>query len=521
MAAEQSREFDLALAARQPTSFWPNPKYLADPVGFARDILGIGSWARMSEMLEVVRDNDKVAVKAGQKLSKSMGAAALMLWWYCSVSGAKARMTATTSKQIEYVLYAAIRELKMGSGLCVDCKRKDPLQPKPCAHSHTIDGHLALRAFVGLQSEDGTRTIQGFASSEAEAIAGFSGVNQFWVLDEASGIDDAIYDVVRGNLMAGGKFLAISNPTRTMGWFYRLFTTEEGQNFCTMTIAAHDSPNVITGQQIIPGLATRNSVQEIIDEYGAGSAVVRVRVDGEFADTEAGKIFTPELVKLAEQRKIVDDKHVLCIGIDPSGPSGTGDDSGWCALRGKQMLRLAGALGLDEDAHLARLLQWLDELAQPGEIPYVAIDREGAVGARVYGTIKAYCETTQRARCRGIRSSDAAYDKIKYHYRRDELCASTFAWITSGGMLLGDVKLEQDLLALEWIEDSKGRTMLASKKAIHKKLGRSPDRYDALSLAVQFCSKLLVARGAVATTKTPTQQRAPSGAIDPYSGPFR
>jgi len=484
---------------------WPSPKYAHDPVGFCRDILGFDVWDKQRELLEAVRDNDLVAVRAAQKVSKSHSAAALALWWYCTVPGAKVRMTSATAKQVEDVLYTQLLELKANSGVCLDCLREsyhgaascehldhgvcgqclraEYTGPKPCAHSALIDGVIGKTSRSGFKNRD-FRVIKGFTSKTAEGLAGYSGANQLWILDESSGIPNAIYEAVLGNLIAGGKLLVISNPTKTHGFFYDLFN-KHGIGFKLLHISGMDSPNVREGQRTVPGLASLKSIERLAAEYGRDSPIFRVRALGEFADIGEGRIFSPEALKVAYEADTA-AVGTLSIGIDPSGPSGTGDESGWCAVRGRRELRLEGHLGLSDVGHVAMLEEWLRELAGPGELAVVTVDREGSVGAAVYAALKAWADA-HPGRCvlRGLRSSEKAIRQpLRYDLIRDELCGAVEAWIADGGSLRKDSKREADLRALEWIEGNKGLTKLIPKKRIKQILGRSPDRYDALSLAV-------------------------------------
>lgn len=486
-----SRDFITALNRREHARnhiVWPNVKYAADPVGFTRDILGQPTWSKQTEMLEALRDNDFVAVRAGQKVSKSFAAMCAAWWWYCSVPNGKVRMTSATLRQVEGVLYTQLLELKQGAGLCYDCRMEDPLQPRPCKHSALIDGKVHKSSRGGIKSEIDFRSIVGFTSSKTEGLAGYSGKNQLWILDESSGIDDAVYEACLGNLMAGGKLLSISNPTKTYGWFYDLFHSKS-RRFYTIHISGFDSPNVIAGEEVIPGLATRKSLEMLAEDYGEQSAIYKVRALGEFADLDEGRIFDEERIALAQRRNTDAATHcVLSIGIDPSGPNGKGDDSAWVAIRGHKMLRCEGVLGLTDEDHLQRLLTWVAELKLPGEVPYVSIDREGPEGAKVWATINAWAnlkENRGKLFLRGIRASDGAIRKPdSFQYMRDELCWAVHEWIEEGGGLLFDELLEADLKILEWIDGVKGKTLLISKKDIRKRIGRSPDRYDALALAV-------------------------------------
>lgn len=89
---------------------FPNPKYQRDPELFFSEVLGVLPWEKQLEIIEAVRDYDRVAVASGHKVSKSHTAAGLALWFYCSWPDARAIMTSTTSRQVDQILW---RELRM------------------------------------------------------------------------------------------------------------------------------------------------------------------------------------------------------------------------------------------------------------------------------------------------------------------------------------------------------------------------------------------------------------------------
>jgi hypothetical protein len=77
-----------------------------------------------------------------------------------------------------------------------------------------------------------------------------------------------------------------------------------------------------------------------------------------------------------------------------------------------------------------------------------------------------------------------------YHRLRDRLCGNLEEWLRgdpgqdNGGAIPEDAKLSAELHSLVWSKVDDGPLRLLEKREIRKQLGRSPDRYDALALAV-------------------------------------
>src|SRR6188768_3692654 len=76
-----------------------------NPVGFARDILGINPWSKQRAILESVASHQRVACASGHKCGKSTALAILALWFYCSYPGARVVLTAVTDNQVNGIIW--------------------------------------------------------------------------------------------------------------------------------------------------------------------------------------------------------------------------------------------------------------------------------------------------------------------------------------------------------------------------------------------------------------------------------
>ena len=240
------------------------------------------------------------------------------------------------------------------------------------------------------------------------------------------------------------------------------------------------------GRVVIPGLATREWVEEKKQEWGPNSAMYTIRVKGLHALAEAGKIFSIHTITQAEQRWA--DTSVagrLFIGLDPAGETGSGDETVYCARRGFKQLLLRAHQGLNEDQHLVQLLVYIKDLKLQRETPVVVVDREGSIGSKLNILLRNYADANPQAfELVGVRASDKAVRMPSIYDRmRDELAANLEQWFRDGGAILEDTKLERELHAFEWRQFANGRFKITPKDVIRKLIGRSPDRYDALALS--------------------------------------
>lgn len=466
---------------------FPSPKYQRDPVRFCHDILGFEPWHRQAEIIEAVRDHSRVAISSGHKTGKSVSFGAIALWFYCSFPDARAIMSSTTSRQVDQILWRETRMLRARSGRCIACKLDDPEGfriPRPCPHSAMIDGDMGDMARTGLKAPD-FREIVGFTAREAEAVAGISGSNLLYLIDEASGVPDEIFEAIEGNRAGGARIVLAGNPTKNTGEFFDAFHSK-ARYYHTIRVSSAETPNVLAKRVVIPGLATWEWILEKQDEWGVESALYKIRILGEHATNEEGKIFSVHMIEQSEIRwHTTPDAGRLYIGVDPAGESGTGDETMLAPRRGLKLLALQPHRGLTADGHVAVIVRAITDLRLPREVPVVVIDAEGPIGIKVARKLADYLDQYPDAfELVRVHASHRAMREPKAYERvRDELAANLEAWFRDGGAIVEDTKLAPELHEPEWIELANGRLKCTGKDVVRKNLGRSPDRYDALALS--------------------------------------
>lgn len=501
---------------------WPAPQWFDDPEGFAWTILGVTLWRRQVEILEGLRDNDRVSVVGGRKIGKDFLAGVASCWWYGSVPGGRVFLTAPTGKQVDGILYRQIRILIAGSGRCVECKAHDAEKiargiqpdPPPCPHSSILanPSEVGKRAHTGVVAPD-MREMKGVTADKAEGIQGWSG-RILAIPDEASGIEDAIHHAIRGNLAAEGcKELAIGNGTRSTGWFYESHHGKAASLYKRFAVSSLDTPNYIEGREVFPGLASRAWVDECKEEWGEDSALYKVHVLGQFVQNEAGAIFSVHAISMAVLRwDDAADDGPLSIGVDPAGEEGDGDESGFAPARGDKIYEIAAKRGLSPEAHVLEVLAFITKYKRAGdsEKARVILDALGDVGSKVRGAFVAYMQAHGDAcpfELVTVRSSDKAKrEKFVYDRVRDELAANFATWLRRGGAIPQDAKLSKDLSVFRWrdIAGGLGLSKVIEKTEMKKILGRSPDRADACMLAVWR------ARQIGATTEAAAREEKPA-----------
>jgi phage terminase large subunit len=498
-----------ALLARVDGKKWPSPMWQRDPVGFVHTVLGIEHvLEQQAVILEAVRDYDQIAIASGQKVGKTAAVIFIALWWYLSFPNARVILTARTDYQVNRVMFRELTRI---------------VRQYETVHGKGTIGMLGQTARTGLTSYD-LREIRGSTVRDPEAVSGVSGGDLFnpdaasailYIVDEASALEQLIFEAMVGNLAGRGKIIMISQPTRNEGPFFDAFHGKR-DHFFTWTIDAEKVARKLAKQGLrVPGIADLETIERWKLEYGEDSPFYQIRARGRFVRHEEGKIIAIALIVAAQDRwtdlagelaapTFSRKDGRLHIGIDPAGPGVGGDESGFALRRGKLALPLIMRRGLTPEGHLSLLLELIRDHCDARESPpIVKIDSEGQEGARVFALIFGYLDALGPVDrppfiLVRIRSSDQKYlrEPLVYDRMRDELWGSLALWMRDAIIPL-DGKLGQELHAPSWIGTVQGKQKATPKDELRKKesLGRSPDRADALALAVWEMPGLEVEQG--------------------------
>lgn len=458
---------------------WPSKKYQHDIIAFFTDVLGVEYILPTQRKIllaiqHAAHHGGRVAVKAGRKVSKTYTGAGAALWFYCSFDDAHVWLTATKIDQIDDQVWLEIRKAHRTAKI-------------------PIDGSPAVSSETGLVALD-DRSIKGRVTRTQEGGQGYSG-RQFYIVDEATGVEQFRFDAIEGNRAGGAvPMLILANPTKTEGEFFDAFHSKISAygggdpGLGPFTISSEESPNFIEGKIVVPGMATREWIQEMEKIHGRDSAFFQVHVLGKFAEGEFGKIVKLASIIEAQKRWYgqVDERGPLVIGLDVAGSGPGGDDTVFAPRRG-QRVRIHDHSGLTTDGICKNLLDYIEMYANaPREEVLVVVDAEGEIGAEMVGKLRHLASIPKnRFRLYAVRAGkDAERAPRVYVQTRDELWAAAATWLANGGAIPDDAELAQELHAPSWLATEKNRQYATKKKDLKKLLGRSPDKADALCLAV-------------------------------------
>jgi phage terminase large subunit len=372
--------------------------FRCDPVGFGEHVLGVTPWSKYRSFLQSVRDFDRVAVRAGQKVSKTKGLAVLSLWWVCTRTNGKVIFCLPSDLQGQTGVYAEILGMR-----------------EDARYNLGGDPHLDTGSGIVWSPQ---RRIFGFSADgsakQTEKFLGHSGADLLFILDEAPGIPDSIIRALDGNRAGGGKIVMAGNPTRTHGKFYDAFHSE-ARSWKGVHISSLDSPNV-TGEVHIPGLALPSYIAEKRVDWGEKSWDYQVKILGQFCEQDEHAFISLQAVDEAQKRwselpNGIDLAQPLRIGVDPAR---LGKDESVIAIRrGNWIGRLQVLKQKDNGEVAAAVMAIVREHARPGEYVRVKVDQTNNNGvadiirarrASAYGSPRSASSRSTRKRARATRN---------------------------------------------------------------------------------------------------------------------
>lgn len=276
------------------------------PCLFAREVLGIEPTEQQWEASKALVNRRRVSIRSGHGTGKSTFMAWCVLWFLASYFPAKVPATAPTSHQLEDVLWSEIAKWHR--------VMKERL-PSVGDQFEWTSGAFRLKS----APNEGFAVARTSRPERPEALQGFHADYILFLIDEASGVAENVFEVAEGALSTDGAFVVMAaNPTRQSGYFF-----ESHHKMRSAWAALHwsgvDSPRV-----------SRDYIENMRKKYGERSPVYKVRVLGEFV-TAADGVIPLELCEAARVRDVaVNDRAMTIWGVDVAR---FGDDSSSLAKR--------------------------------------------------------------------------------------------------------------------------------------------------------------------------------------------
>lgn len=237
-------------------------KFITIPASFITEALGkkpVAYQKKVAQACVVKPKKDgslegiiRISVKSCHGAGKTWIAAMIVLWFLNTFKESKVFTTAPTFRQINRFLWPEIRSKFK--------KAKIPLM------GEMYDTPLYKIA------EDWFA--MGMSSDKPENIEGGHAPHILYVVDEAKGVPDKIFDAIQGGLTTKhAVILLISTPGASRGHFYKSFSQKK-LGYKNITITAKDA--------LKAGMITKQWIEDMKELWGEDSYLYRTRVLSQF-----------------------------------------------------------------------------------------------------------------------------------------------------------------------------------------------------------------------------------------------
>lgn len=395
----------------------------------------------------------KEAIASGHGIGKSALVAWLVDWIMSTRPHCQGTVTANTANQLATKTWAQIVKWT-----------------KKCITAHWFDissGKGSMKMTHKAHPESWFCTAQTCDKENSEAFAGQHAATStsFYIFDEASAIDDEIDRVSEGGLTDGEPMkFAFGNPTQNAGWFHACFHGKKHR-------WGHRQIDSRTVQ-----ITNKKAAEEMIEDYGIDSDMVKIRVRGMFPAMSAKQFISVTDADAASHRHLRPEQYNFAPKILTLDNSWEGDDPGVIGLRqGLRFEVLRSFPKNDNDIEVANLLARLED-----EHGADAVYIDAGYGTGVYSAGKTMGREWRLVWFAGQSPDPGCLNMRAWMWREGR------NWLKAGGVIGNDVELYNEMIGVHTVPRIDGIIQLEAKKDMKKRELPSPNRADAWAISFAY-----------------------------------
>ena len=410
---------------------------------FVRDVLGERPYDKQEEILAAVSGSRRVSVVGCNGSGKDWTAARVVLWWVNARSPAKAIVTGPTSRQVNEIVW---REMQS-------------------AYAGAREGLKGKMFRTSRYEVDEETFALGFATDSPYNLQGFHSPNLLAVITEAHAVDERDMDAIRR--LNPKRLLMVGNAYVSPGTFYDSHHSKR-HLYSAIRISAKDTPNFKEGETYVPGMMTRQDVEDRAAEWGRSDPRFLSTVEAEFPEEQEDIVVPLSWARAAAERSLEPDGPVI-VACDVAR---FGRDKTIVVKRQGAKAEIVHKM---QGQDTMRIAEYLKKYCEREKADFLVVDETGVGGGVV-----------DRLRQLGLRGpklvpfvAGAAPSNPRYHVN---LGAEVW-WIMRDRYESGDLDTPNDPYLIEQVSTRKfyregERVKLESKY----KLSKSPDEADALAM---------------------------------------
>ena len=439
--------------------------YIDRPVEFVKDVIKADPDEYQAKVLNDLAYNEKqkratkISVRSGHGVGKSTIESWAILWFLVTRPFPKILCTAPTAHQLHDILWAEASKWLRNSKMLGDIL--EWTYEKIYLKGHREEWFAIART-----------------SNKPDALQGTHAEHILIIIDEASGVPDVVFEPVLGTLSTNdAKLLMCGNPTQLAGFFYESHNDKKDL-YITHVINGENSSRV-----------DREYIKLIAEMFGTDSDVYRVRVLGEFPKANPDSFISLDMINT----DFIDigDIYSIDLGVDVAR---FGDDESVIAtvfnkLRLSKLNIFQHNDTMELTGQVVNIIKSLNK-DYPNVRVNVKVDCDG-LGVGLYDRLREVINEKSL----NARAVECHFGAKGGKVRNSE----PISYFNSTGIMWGLIRTKFKEKSLYIIEDSElinqltnrkyfiesdGDIRLERKEDMKKRGVHSPDRADALALAL-------------------------------------
>ena len=439
--------------------------YIDRPVEFVKDVIKAEPDEYQAKVLNDLAYNEKqkratkISVRSGHGVGKSTIESWAILWFLVTRPFPKILCTAPTAHQLHDILWAEASKWLRNSKMLGDIL--EWTYEKIYLKGHREEWFAIART-----------------SNKPDALQGTHAEHILIIIDEASGVPDVVFEPVLGTLSTNdAKLLMCGNPTQLAGFFYESHNDKKDL-YITHVINGENSSRV-----------DREYIKLIAEMFGTDSDVYRVRVLGEFPKANPDSFISLDMINT----DFIDigDIYSIDLGVDVAR---FGDDESVIAtvfnkLRLSKLNIFQHNDTMELTGQVVNIIKSLNK-DYPNVRVNVKVDCDG-LGVGLYDRLREVINEKSL----NARAVECHFGAKGGKVRNSE----PISYFNSTGIMWGLIRTKFKEKSLYIIEDSElinqltnrkyfiesdGDIRLERKEDMKKRGVHSPDRADALALAL-------------------------------------
>ena len=439
--------------------------YIDRPVEFVKDVIKAEPDEYQAKVLNDLAYNEKqkratkISVRSGHGVGKSTIESWAILWFLVTRPFPKILCTAPTAHQLHDILWAEASKWLRNSKMLGDIL--EWTYEKIYLKGHREEWFAIART-----------------SNKPDALQGTHAEHILIIIDEASGVPDVVFEPVLGTLSTNdAKLLMCGNPTQLAGFFYESHNDKKDL-YITHVINGENSSRV-----------DREYIKLIAEMFGTDSDVYRVRVLGEFPKANPDSFISLDMINT----DFIDigDIYSIDLGVDVAR---FGDDESVIAtvfnkLRLSKLNIFQHNDTMELTGQVVNIIKSLNK-DYPNVRVNVKVDCDG-LGVGLYDRLREVINEKSL----NARAVECHFGAKGGKVRNSE----PISYFNSTGIMWGlirtkfkekslyiteDSELINQLTNRKYFIESDGDIRLERKEDMKKRGVHSPDRADALALAL-------------------------------------